>query len=494
MILSTGFTAAISWETIGDLGCTAMTGFLGSTCLPILYDDIIDSDADIVQDDVYLNALQVNDSRDQLMTEQRSHLNQTYGMGMSRAKLTAIEALNNGTSQSEAKQMALNDLKDFYSVQQKRLINYQNREVIKWNSTIRNSVEDTSGLSYNDVIQSPWCSNAQTSPGIELVEGNYTLLNDTSAQEIRMYIHDENLADFSASGCHMDDSENYNQKRFYVAGMNPQFDPQYLNKENLVVQSSSGNTTQYMSINEFEQTETQIRENFNRSKQNMLPMIENVYSNYNEGELNASEVLGPLEALQLASTNYEDTGFYSYRALSLEQMGLESNQSYAFDVTWTNPGAETKTSVGQLFVAEDAYNDTIETGKEYNASDVTAFLIHTPEGEEKADRTPLKGTFTVNEMINKDTGEEVSSTGIQSTEFYTTGTQDLQRQIQEVLENQEQLEAPDNSGVIGGTTSWINKLLENTGIPQINQGLATTAGIILLAVFILLLIGTGSML
>lgn len=486
MISLTASGAAISFDTVLDLSCSTMVVFMNPACTPILWDDIYQGGPEDTQHSIYKKGVFMEDKREQLLKETRSHLNQTYGMGMSEAKLTIIEELNNGSTLAEAKDEAVGDIQDFYSIQQQRIISYQNREVLKLNETL-NEIKDVQGLSKEDVFQDI-CSDGPVDPTFFLnFEANYTLSNGTKVHKYTARVKDTDGGwQLPSSPCRIQGGAGSWR---YAKWKNIGDHDAYRNLE-VIDSYNQTNTSYFLQVKKYRSVNQKIESNFERAQNNVQKMAENIYSNYEENELNVSDVLGPLEELQLASTNYQDTGYYSYLATSLEQMGLASNDSYAFKVRWWTESGEQNTAYGQLFVAKNAYNGTVETGKNYSAENESVWFVHQTAGG-NATTTEFQNKFQVLEMRNSETGESINQTSLQPTEFRTSNTEDLKNQLEEIRANQKELMSSGGSigGAIGDAVGWLTQTLNNllpSIIPDLQNSIVAVLGglVILLVLYI----------
>lgn len=452
-VLLVSGASAISFDTVLDLGCS-IGAYLNPSCSVVLWDDIFTGSADDTRHDIYKKGLYHEDSREQYVIESKSRVNQTYGMGLAQAKLAAIEALNNGSSEAKAKEKALEEINDFYSVQLQSVINYQNREVLKLNQTI-NKINSVSGLS-QAAVWSDYCSGDYTDVEWQLdLNATYELYNGSTTTIYKAAMYDAKDSTSSGYGCSKVDS---NGAHVWATAIHP-----YTSTNNdfrdpvTVLDSFSSNTSLMLNPSQYQSTFNKINESHARAQDNAQTMVEEIYSTYSQGELNVSDSLGPLEQLQLASTNYNSTGYYSYAAVSLEQMGIPSNHSYAFDVTFQNPAmSDSKTVTGQLFSTQNFTDGTIETGVNYTVDAGESAWIVYQDGD-KATETEITGWYMVNEMTNKKTGEKINTTTLQSTKLYTDGTADLKKQLEQLEDRIADLQNV-TGGVGGGITGWFNKL------------------------------------
>jgi hypothetical protein len=477
-----GGGAAINFEQLGDELCKyQLTVFLAPICAEELDKEISSTQPDNVRDDIYSKAIVQQDRREQLVKEQRSHLNQTFGMSLSEAKITTIEALNNGTSQDDAQQIGLGNVRDYYAIQQVKTLSQQDREAELLRS-VSKKVNDTDGLTYSDVFVERtdsaegiyyWdCEPSNTNPD-DIV--NF----DFKQQEIILHNRTiRNYTSVNATVTPITSSETYDCRLL---------SPSRSDKgRSLKVNSSVGEFATIVNGSSHQETLDLVAQFNENAENNVIEMNSEIYSKFDKGDLSVADMLGPLETLKLASTSYNQTGFYSYIATSLEQAGYASNDSYAFHVQWNNTDAPVKKAYGQLFATEGNFNNTLEVNKTYNASGKTVFFTHNTENG-KAKETSLNGTFKILSMTDKKTGEKVNVTKIQSTDFYTDSTQDMKKQLEQHRNKTKKLQTGGIGGIIDDTTGWIADAINSLfpDVPEISGDAVIGIGAAVLLLVIL---------
>lgn len=444
---------ALSLDSIIDLSCTAsMAASFNPLCVPVTYDDIIEGSPEDTRAELVTKNTIVADGREQITTELSSNLNQSFGIGMAEAKIQAITALNNGSTKSKAKTVAGSEIDDFYAAQQRRLLNYRNREVIKLNESV-NSVKSTSGLDLETATKRDICISGSNDNEVdfETTSGNVTLVNGST-----MSVYGARWVDdaptTSGSTCFSQNDDVFQPAD--GANFTTAIIPISPSKDGFAMgfEDASGNTVEAAEHTPYSNVWSEQTNQRQQAYNNALGIVDNVYAAYQSGAVETSELIGPLEALKTASTNYDSTGYYAYKAYSLEQAGIPTAESYGFKVRF-DVANTTKTRWGQLFASKGQFsNDTLEVNKTYDGSDKYVEFVHsTPSGS--AVTTSLDSNFTILEMENTETGESVNSTELQSIQFHTDGTNDLAEQLDEIKENQQDLLTSSGGGA-GGSGGW----------------------------------------
>lgn len=480
-VLLVSGSAAWSLDTIIDAGCLSvgMISSFNPVCVPVLYDDIVEGSADDVRNDIYTKATFMNDGREQIITEFDSGLNVTYGISMAQGKTTAITMLNDGATESEAELNATGRVDDFYSMQQMRLINYRNRAILKFNTSI-NRIESTTGLTKRDVF-----SFANSDVPIEgydsedfdsvtpvFLEENVTLINGSKHEALGIYMKDD---DPSAS-----DSLGFNTSFMF---MKPDIRLDVTDRV-LRANNTEGDYRDFLENKPYSDIEDNLINKRQSAYDNVIGVVEGIYQEYSAGAVNTTDLLGPLELLKTASTGYADTGYYEYKALTLEQAGYPTKKDYGFKLSFMYDGTRVE-RWGQLFVPKGEITDNlIETGKVYDGNNITAWFVHeTDTGN--AVKTELDGDFEVLEMRNPETGEEINSTTLQEVQYHTNGTQDLEKQLEEIrdleqhiLDLESQLSGDDSSDLADWFNSLMPSWLPDVGGDTILAGLTILVAII----------------
>jgi hypothetical protein len=293
-----------------------MLGPITVSCYAYDGGDYADSDEITAHQDIYKDTTVWNDTRETIVIETGSHLNQTFGLAQSKGKFEAIQALQDGDSEGNATDIATEKVDDLYTAQQMRVYRWKNREVIQPNKSLKTIEETDLNLNdvYNGVVTDDSCDYSDLDK-IEIDQGNVTLFNGTEMDT-------------------------------YGATMYPQQSCSPVNRVLMPVDLSNtgnqliskdydtANTTEAVDGAAYTDLLNDVEAQRSTANDNVIGIVDDLYANYNPDDVDVSDMTGPLEMLIYGSTNYEDTGLYSYRALSAEQAGYASNTSYAFEVEW----------------------------------------------------------------------------------------------------------------------------------------------------------------
>ncbi|NUC74778.1 hypothetical protein HTZ84_21175 [Haloterrigena sp. SYSU A558-1] len=481
--------AALSAD-LTSASCTNLLFAFSPACLLYQWSEsfIDDDEADVLFNDIAIDVVTMEDGRTHLTQDVEALANQSYGIGVSEAKITVIEQLNNGSNESEAVDAAIEDIDEFYTQQQIRLLNQANREVLTFQSAW-DSVNAHNEVNFMDWIPIDYCGETGDDYREPFVgEHNFTLFNGSVRTQHYAMMEDQDLgSETSAGNCNDPSGDGH------LYGVTPGFkeldelDSASWNGDShipIVDAVENGSEHVMLDANSYIDAYATMTDRRGQAVNNVNQMAHDIYANFEPGDLDVSDVLGPLEALMHASSSYNDTGFYSYAAVSLQQMGLASNLTYGFEVQWNNTDMdEPQTAHGQLFVHDEddpQFNGTLEVNTTYDASDTTVWFAHEVE-DGAAERTEFDDEFRILSMTDTSTGETVNETSIQSTDFYTEDTSELEAQLEQLQNSQQQLLDDISGGIL--PDGWPNPftwLGDQLGIPDHAAAVVAGVGIVIL--------------
>jgi len=455
-------------QALANIGCSTMTSWmLGSVCTPdpTNYDVVKDQTATI-KTSIHGNAATIQQNRNQTTQNSRAQLNQSFGISMAQAKAASFEGIKNGTTLSRTQTKALKQINEFYAEIEKQNIKRRNTEVKSFMNalkTIRQDSDINEFTTYNcdgtiknkgviDVVTSdkitddardyadrpPIRKNIVKINSVELVNESVQLKNGSTTTA---YGLKANVTRKTDENCGVGDTETISGYLY-----NPQISGTSLlyNEKIDVRDGSLQDPVPYLNDLKWGKVDSRLESNYDRAIDNTQPTIETIYNKYTAGELNDTDLqLGPLETLKTASTNYESTGFYDYRTLSLEQMGYATNETLAFNVSYDGEEARQ----GQIFLP-DSFNKDLETNRTYDLNGENVRVIYQkPNGE--AVRETIQRNFTINRMTNTETGETVNTTSAQPVRWYTGNASNLIDQFERVQDLKDE-KTDSGGGFFGG--------------------------------------------
>lgn len=364
-----------------------------------------DNEAQIFEYDVRSNAAIIEEDRKMFLNQSELVNDLSFGQTQAEARLTGIEDLNQNMSRQEAIDNVREDMNDYYSDMMMTVIASYGSEVI--NVEQDQKTAESLDTSLNEVTQEEFSS-------LRFIEFDYPLPNDEYRTSYAVVDEESNI---------IADIRNADAQGLTTDGENDTEAAQYLESQDYYDALDDISTARVNALTSADE------------------IVDNIFEEFESGEISAEEVLGPLEVTQTASTDFEETGSYIYPALVLEQTGTPTNLSQSFVVEY-----EGENYTGSVHATEAVVGEEIQVGETYDGSQGEAFMV--AQFEDTAERVNLESEFTVNEITDVNTGDSLDSTQLQSNDFYTEDISDLREELEAFQESQEELS--DSSGGFGG--------------------------------------------
>jgi hypothetical protein len=357
--------------------------------------------------------------------------NDTTALAWSKAKITIVNNLNDGNTSSVVKGEANETVRDYYSQQQLMLLNRYEEYYISANYT------RSANSNYIEYYKT---NTGDTLSFKGLAETEITLANGTTVWKHMPIVYDAgnvihvpirvsattgNYRDNDASVANGIQADSHALR--YTApstGYNP-------------VGPLLGND-KYDAWDKWADQEAQVTANVNT-------YVDGVYSEYQQGEINATDIADPQTLAQQAATDYNSSGYYSYAATNLAALGYAGDMGSSFHVTTANNSYN-----GTLFYTADDV-DQFETGTTYQLSSLngSAYMaVQKDNGNGTIIR--LKEDFTVESITDTSTGEAMTNTTIESYTYDSTNSSNLADEIARLSQLREEYEQAQTTGGTGG--------------------------------------------
>ncbi|UVE49660.1 hypothetical protein KU306_12170 [Haloferax larsenii] len=413
------------------------------------YIDTSGRTAEQVHYDMYSIAVDKQDTWERQTKEAKSHSNQTYGIGLAEAKYTIIKELNNGSSKAEARSAAVERVNEFYAEQQKGLWSTQAASA-KQSESITFAVQNTTGLGNGIFVNYPLYYHTYKDNKLNVTweTREVTLWDGETINVTSGYTRT-----FSDDGVVGQDGF-YSYTYYNGSISTPDDGSEGMMRTVDFGVNSPYNGTEYAMIldaAEYKRAYEVLNNNRQTTMNQIAPLTDDIYTNYEPGDLDLSDVKSPAELVRTSITEYETTGDMAYPLLVANEMGYATNVSTNFDISYRPAGAtESQSLTGTIATEPGVFpNDTIETGVEYVTAsagqpsagqtgiDGTVWMyVKTGAGVE---RTLLNGTFTVTEMRDTSENVTINSTTFQSSDFATTDADNMQQQIDDTYSHRENI-------------------------------------------------------
>ena len=410
------------------------------------------------------NSIQATNN-DQTLTTYGNYLNDTRTIALMEGKNAYIKALENGSAESVARNRATEAVADYYAVKQQNLIAAWNTTATVVNSS-HQTAENTTDVSstYVDINYTSSCSIS----GCGTPEADYgnlenvtlSLVNATSQTALGVRVTDSTgnaVADLANGNETVNDgNQAVTFTGIYVKPPNDNYD-----------------TLQVVRFGDFSEKWTKIESQNDEVQGQLDTFIDNTYSSYQQGDINASDLIDPY----LGAREYDPETSSTWNLRTLSSMGLNGPKNLS-TVGVMNITSDGETVQGVLmtdetptggFVVNQTYNATALNGSQYVA-------------ETNGDTQKLSGNFTVTSAETTDGEALVDGEAIEyrDVDYSTADTQEFQALQQELDELTAELNARQqklrNSG---GGAGWLPDF-GNVSIGQIAPVVLLAGGALVL--------------
>jgi hypothetical protein len=413
--------------------------------------------------DLLAGASSINQSAEGIDAATNNRLTDARGQAATEAKVAIVNALNNGSNRSVARQQGLDAVSDYYAtIQKNRLAQWQNG--VSYASYVREVETQETGTNGTWMVPTR-PRDGLTVSWVDTANATVTYLNGSTGN-YEMPVIDTNNGNRLLTPVN---SGNLSNTSFTETG-------DTMSNYNLVVVGPDGNnatvartTIESTVLPKIYQQHTQVRNNIDT-------YVDGIYDYYAPGEIDATDVLGPTELYNRASLDYNSTGFNGFAAVQLASLGYsgDMNTSHVIQTDASNldgiNGSGTETVSGQLFYTGDE-SVTLETGKTYDPGNYSGGFVIAYQTENGSGIADLNGQFEILETTNTKTGETVQNTTTEKYVYETTNSSELKQEIERLKDLRERLQEQES----------------NTGTP-INLGTDDKAIIGVIAVAVILLL------
>ena len=377
--------------------------------------------------DNYAMAVSVQDNAEGYRTSHSNRLEDTKSVAWSKAKIAAVEAMNDGKSEAEAQVAAKQAVQSYYSTMEYNTVQ-------QWNTY----VDQISYVNASSVDVRGYHTSGSTSGPADI--GNvsnttYTLLNGTDVQ-MREFYHSGDGGVWVS----LHDAETpTNDATVHVEVDDPTQDGGQW--EDILMPKPWGTLTDDMVSQS------------NTVQSNIDAYISSVYTEYTEGELNASDAIDPQTLAQEASTNYNSTGYYGYAAANLAALGYSGNLSASHTVeVYNSTGTTVANYSGTLFYTGDDV-DRFNTSQNYTFSNLSGTVYMAVQSGEKASIRDLSedgSEMRITEATNTKTKESLNATKIETKTYSTHNASNLQSELDQLQELRQDIQEMQAGGGVGG--------------------------------------------
>lgn len=439
MVGATGGDADQSCDTLEQANSAVGLENLDCTGWPGIEEiNTTNTDAQQVRGDIYGDASTSATSADNSLTVLENYLNDTATSARIIGQNAYIRALNNGTSQAEARIAAQEAVQDYYATKQRNLISTWNtqvsqaeylRSVAVSEEGLTNRTVRTLGVSYTRTPRYPTIESFGTT--------NHTLVNQETV-ETRTWtagmIQNYGTTRITLTSGPRQISSGSGYDQYTAGGIEVQRpDSSYSNVTTLRAQ-------RYLDL------WNDIEAQNNRVEDDMAVLVNNTYSQYQSNDINNSDLVDPY-TLSRRSPGESYQSWASAQLTALDANSPEALESTGAFVVNISGGP---TREGILFVGDET---TISAGETYNSSNLagTEYVVGVNDTHE------LTGTWTV-ENITTRTGESVPNATYQDTTYQSENVSELIAQYETLAEERQEIEAREQ------------EIIANSGVPPSSGG------------------------
>ncbi|WP_233505997.1 hypothetical protein [Haloferax sp. Atlit-47N] len=404
--------AAFNTLTGADSGCRWQSG------------DVTDFE-NVSKTDGYASALGIKDASESYTTTTGNFLEDTRSVAWSKAKLTIVNELNNGSSAADAKAAANATIEEYYSKMQRNVF-------ADWNSKTHTldyiHTETGVALGPNEHTQIKEWDNK-----------TYTLSNGTGVA-VR-------VMDFANDG-----NDNYHAGPTTSVMPHSTADPGFDGGPTNIkaYDPNSSDVTLILNSGEYAGILDESYQQSTQVKGNVDQYVDGVFAEYQAGEINATSLLDPTTIASQAATEYNSTGYYSFAAVQLASLGASGdiNASHTLEM-----GDGTTLNGTLYYTGDDAPAGGWVTGQNYTISNFSgAFYVAAQQQDGNGSIVDLSSyeSFTITDAVNTRTGEALNATQPEAYVYNSTNASALESEIGRLKQLRQEYETAGSGGSSSG--------------------------------------------
>ncbi|NIC01079.1 hypothetical protein [Halobacterium sp. R2-5] len=357
------------------------------------------TDAEETEKEIYDQASIQDENSELTSTAYANYLNDTESIALMEGKNAYIRALENGSSESVARNRAREAVADYYAVKQQNVIAAWNISVTVTDSA-RTTANNTTGVnssyigfdgeytqdSNNEEHEIGWGTGTET---ISLVNSTdetiqYALIDPNGTHLSGTTDYNFTAEKISLTTGYYEHTDSYGTMRVRGFGVEPPND----NFEYL----------QYLNLNNTADRWAEIEQQNDEVQSQLDTFVNNTYDSYQQGEINESELVDPY----LGAREYDPETSDTWTLRTLSAMSIDAPQNLS-NLGRMNVTADGTTYTGTL-MSDGKPADGYAVGGTYNASNITgAQFVALDDG----DTVELEGTFTLESVETAD-GEQLA--------------------------------------------------------------------------------------
>jgi hypothetical protein len=422
-----------------------------------------ESDAKQEKLDIYQATISQRESVRSKQNVRENYLQDSQTPAWNKGEATYMDMRANGTSHTLARSEARATVRDYYQRQQRNILANWELTILEF-EYLRNVSDSEDNIS-EDYLTVRWDASENDGGKDEVVSKSLWIegFPKVAAQGVNGSKINTTAIKFRACAEHSDGSrpcDSYTwvpgKSRTFPVGRDWDSPSAYFTVKSLYVKPPNDDYdpatytgfTRWNDIwNNLEDTQTRLNDNIDKFTEQIDKGIQN-------GTVDPANATSAQTLAQEYSTQYNETGYWSYSVARLSALGLSSPDLDQTSQMTVKSGNNVYTGILMSQDAPD--NGTWRVGKQYDAGKIPGMQIMVTTS---GDRHKLQGKFSIQEMKDEQ-GMSIDETSTQTYSYKTTNTSgylELQAQLEELRQEIEEQE-PKASG--GGGSSGQSPLEE----------------------------------
>jgi hypothetical protein len=384
------------------------------------------------QTNLYESSLAMADSDDQLTTTLSNTLQNVPAQAWTDAEIEMIRAYNNGKTEQEVMDAGNESINQRYAIIERNILTSMNSTSSHVRYVEVASQDNWTIASYDE-------SGSQKNDGVGPAVANYQL---TTGVLFPVLVPNggPGTVNGDGDGAYLapDVFESYREP-------GPTDEPFFAPDRTIRVRGPNSQSVTLWEPDQWFNRLSNIRSEAQTLKQeNVVPFADNLFQNYDRDELDVTDVTGATELAQRAGSDLNSTGANQFAATQLAALGYSTDLSKAFQVELTSG----ETLAGSLLYEGDDLNSW-ETGKIYDPSSLNGTVVMAVQDGNNSDLRKLDTAFSLEEMTNTRTGEQVTNTTIKKT-VYKESNSNLTKQIDRLIAANQAYQNMSSTPAVGG--------------------------------------------
>jgi hypothetical protein len=411
-----------------------------------------------IHNNLYQTGLSTHQSYRNYLTAFNNSIQDSESIALMKGKAAYIRSLNNGSSQPAAANAADIAISDYYATQERNLLNDWNTRVETYRYIVETSAQ-TTGLSSHQVVtiaDTPWSFgdfnyswNATNHGGTDTPGTAHTLLTPNSQshagnvnyrsdthQDVSLLNGDkmrvESYRDFEVHDWKA--SDGFTKWNPTTPGSNTDDFPKLSNVAiSRKGSSHKDNETNLLMVSAYNQTLHDLRNQSQSAQAQMDTFVTGTYSEYQQGEINNTDIQDPY----VLNNQFSAGGEYQGWAVSqLTTLGLDTPNNLS-TTGYMNVSIEGgNTQRGIIMSHENPESGSFEVGETYHAGNIGGLQYFVGNGQTQE----LTGQFTLQDATTSD-GKTVKNVTIEKKVYNTGNIDDLKTQYDQLQDEYAELEA-----------------------------------------------------